>query len=229
VPNTPPPPVPLLDGAIDPDDPLRVRLTISVPAGATAPVALRLRRSRAGGTDPLGMPVVATATPGSWPATATDAGAAPWDPELRLAPWSTYTWRAEVQGAAEPGSTVPGAWSPASAPLSLRVLPPPPGPLVPGGAVPTAAGIVVKFTAGEPLASTPEGPYRIEVYRRLPAGFPPEESHGLGAFPAEAIRQGGSAFLVNDSGAEVSGTVYLAEIVDPLGRRGPRVAIATLP
>jgi hypothetical protein len=232
VPNTPAPPAPSLSAEIDPADPARVRLEVSVPAGASAPVALRLRRSRKGGEDPLAMPIVADATPGSWePAELFDAGAGPWGGPVRFVPWSTYTWRAEVQGGQEPGSEVPGAWGKPSAPVSLRIVPPgPPAAPAPGTATPKAIGVSVGFSAPEPLDGGSAGSFAIELYRRLPSGpqMPGAKSGPVGEFDPAAIRQADGSYLAFDPAQPPQGTVYLVQIVDPLGRRGPRTEVATL-
>lgn len=227
VPNTQPPPTPLLTATADATDPLRVQLTISVPEGVTKPVMVRLRRSRVSGADPLGMPVVASTAPAAWPAVIADSGATPWDASLRFAPWSTYTWRAEVQGSPEPGSALPGAWSRPSAPASVRVLPPPPGAVAPGTVASTAAGVEVRFQASEPLDGGPYGAYTIDVYRQVPSGSA-TESGAVGTFPAAAIREPDGTYLVRDAAPVPPGTAYLVELQDPLGRRGSRVEVGTL-
>jgi hypothetical protein len=228
IPNSPPPPVPLLTASPDKDDPMRVVLTVSVPAGQTAPVALRLRRSRVSGADALSMPVVATATPASWPAPVTDRGATPWDASQRFAPWSTYTWRAEVQGAPEPGSTLPGLWSGASAPASWKVIPPAPGPVSPGTAVASAAGVQLRFTSPNSLDAGGEGSYTLDVYRVTPSGSG-VASAAVGTYAAGAKRQPDGSYLIEDTTPGVpAGTQYLVEVCDPLGRRGPRGVVATL-
>lgn len=228
VPNSPAPPVPVLTAAPDPTDPLRVRLTVSVPAGQTAPAALRLRRSRVSGADALSMPIIASVTSTSWPATVTDEGAAPWDSSLRLAPWSTYTWRAEVQGPPEAGSIVPGLWSGSSAPASWKIVPPAPVAVTAGTATVTAAGVEVRFSSADPLDAGAEGSYLLDVYRVTPGGSA-VESGAVGTYPAGAKRQPDGAYLVEDTTPGVPpGTSYLAEVCDPLGRRSPRVAVATL-
>jgi hypothetical protein len=207
---------------------MRVVLTVSVPAGQTAPVALRLRRSRVSGADALSMPVVATATPASWPAPVTDRGATPWDASQRFAPWSTYTWRAEVQGAPEPGSTLPGLWSGASAPASWKVIPPAPGPVSPGTAVASAAGVQLRFTSPNSLDAGGEGSYTLDVYRVTPSGSG-VASAAVGTYAAGAKRQPDGSYLIEDTTPGVpAGTQYLVEVCDPLGRRGPRGVVATL-
>lgn len=228
IPNSPPPSVPMLTVAPDPDDPWRVRLTVAVPAGQTPPVALRLRRSRVSGADALSMPAVATLSPTSWPATVTDAGAMPWDGALRFAPWSTYTWRAEVQGGPEPGSSLPGLWSGASAPVSWRAVPPPPVAATAGTATATAAGIEVHFTSPDHLEAGSEGTYIIDVYRVTPEGSA-VESGAVGSYAAGAKRRPDGSYLVEDTTPGVPvGTSYLVEVSDPLGRRSARVTVATV-
>ncbi|MEZ5114637.1 MAG: hypothetical protein R2737_00100 [Candidatus Nanopelagicales bacterium] len=230
VPNSAPPPQPTLTAAPDDADPGSVRLTVSVPAGQTAPVAVRLRRSRVSGADALAMPVVATDAPAAFPATLVDAGATPWDPGLRLAPWSRYTWRAEVQGAPEPGSTVPGAWSAASAPVSWQVVPPAPQDLVAGTANADAGGVAVTFTSADSLDGGPAGAYVVDVYRRSPAtAAAPAGYDAVGSFPVAALRQpDGSLRMVDTTAGVPTGTEYLAEVRDPIGRRSARVVVATV-
>ncbi|HEV2727465.1 MAG TPA: hypothetical protein VGV34_04170, partial [Solirubrobacterales bacterium] len=171
VPSTPAPPAPLLSAAADPDDSARVRVRVSVPRGGGDAVRARIRRSRAGGEDPLRMPVVATVDVVDGEAELDDAGSAAWAPALRLAHWATYTWRAEVQGEPEPGSALPGIWSPPSAPASVRVLPSgPPLPLQAGAASIVGSEVELSFSSPEPLDAGEEDAYAIDVYRRLPAG-----------------------------------------------------------
>lgn len=79
------------------------------PGALAGVVTYRRRRSRVSATDPGALPVVATLMPASWPAILTDNGTTPWDPALRLVPWAAYSWRVEVQGPPEPGSSVPTA------------------------------------------------------------------------------------------------------------------------
>lgn len=228
VPNAPAPPVPSLGAEIDPDDGTRVRLTVDVPAGATGPVRARLRRSRVGGEDPLAMPVVESVESAQWPLRLTDAGKGPWGGTARLLPWSTYTWRAEVQGADELGSQVAGAWSPPSAPVSLRIVPPPPGAVGDGSvSAAAAAGAELRFAAPHPLDGGSAGAYAVELYRRLPAGAVAAgvESGAVGSFDPAALRQPDGSYFAADVAPVPAGTAYLVELVDPLGRRGPRVEI----
>ncbi len=174
------------------------------------------------------MPVVASVSPTSWPAVVDDAGATPWDGALRFAPWSTYTWRAEVQGGPEPGSAVPGPWSGSSAPASWKAVPAGPVEVAPGTAVMTSGGIAVRFTSTEPLDAGAEGSYVLDVYRVTPAGAA-VASGAVGSYPAGANGRPTAATSWRTRRPGVAGgTSYLVELCDPLGRRSPRVIVATL-
>ncbi len=180
------------------------------------------------GADALAMPVVSSSTPAAWPAVVDDDGATPWDSSLRFAPWSTYTWRAEVQGGPEPGSSVPGLWSGSSTPVSWKVVPAPPVAVTPGTAVLGATGVQVRFSSTNSLDAGGEGAYVLDVYRVTPAAST-EPSGAVGSYPAGARRQPDGTYLIEDTAPSVpAGTSYLVEVCDPLGRRSPRVSVATL-
>lgn len=225
VPNSAPPPTPSLTARADPSDPRAVRLTVAVPQGQTQPVTLRLRRSRVSAAEAREMPVVATLTSGTWPTTVVDRGATTWDPSLRLADWSTYTWRVEVQGGPEPGSTLPGLWSQASAPASRRIVPDPPGAVTLGSAIAVAGQVEVRFSCVDTLEGGPEGSYRFDIYRRTPD---PTSSGPVGSYASHELRQPDGRYLLRDTILPPSGTTYVVEVTDPLGRRGPRVGVGTL-
>lgn len=56
-----------------------------------------------------------------------------------------------------------------------------------------------------------------------------EPSGPVGSYPAGARRQPDGTYLIEDTAPSVpSGTSYLVEVCDPLGRRSPRVSVATL-
>lgn len=228
IPNSAPPPTPTLTVTADPADPLAARLSVSVPAGQTAPVTLRVRRSRVSGGDAQTMPVVRTTTPGAWPVTVVDRGETPWDATLRFAAWSTYTWRVEVQGGPEPGSSVPGLWSRASAPASWTVMPSAPVGVDAGAVTVGTTGAMVTFTSDDPLDGGPEGSYVLDVYRRTPdsAVVP---SGAVGSFTAASCRQPDGSYAVQDTTTGIPvGTEYLVEVRDPIGRRSLRVLVATV-
>jgi len=227
VPSAPAPPVPLLTAVPDSADPSKVRLTITVPQGGPGAVKARLRRSRVGGEDPWRMPVVAIVDLAEG-VEFLDTGPAPWAPTLNLAPWSTYVWRAEAQAEAEPGSSLAGVWSAPSAPASVRIVPSaPPQPLTPGTAQAVGSEVELTFGAPEPLDAGSAGTYVIDVYRRSPAAAA-VPSGAVGSFEAAALRQPDGRYLVRDLVSAPPGTVYLAEIADPLDRRSPRTEVATL-
>jgi hypothetical protein len=240
VPSTPAPAVPLLQAVPDPADPTRVRLTVTVPEGGPRAVTVRLRRSRAGGADPLRMPVIAEKPLAEGPQFV-DAGPAPWAPTLALKPWSTYTWRAEAQGEPEPGGSFAGAplagiWSAPSAPASTRIVPgAPPQPPEPGVAALVGGEVELSFAAPEPLDAGPDDNFVIDVYRQVPEA-PGEPSPGpatvksgpVGSFPAASVRRPDGTYLVKDATKPPPGTIYLVEFADPLDRSSPRVEVATL-
>lgn len=227
IPNSAPPPVPGLVVRQHPDHKDQVQLTVDVPAGQTAPVAVRVRRSRVQAADPLAMPVVKTVTPDEWPAVIDDDGAAGWDPTAKLDPWWTFTWVVEVQGGPEPGSTVPGLWSRPSPPASLRLLPPAPTGVTPIAVAPGAGVVDVSFSHSDPLDGQPVGEYRFALYRVAP-GTPPVASPVGAEVEASTARQADGTYLLQDTGAQPAGRSYVVDVVDPLGRRGPRVVVGTV-
>lgn len=235
VPNGRPPAQPLLTVAAREGAPGTVDLTVVVPRGATGPAALRLRRSRISGADPLGMPVVAhVAAPGwsvdhasgTWSVRVSDTGALPGIADAALAAWTTYTWRVEVQGPPEPGTfgadALPTAWSLPSAPASLLVVPPTVAGLVAGAATVTGTGVDVTFGTTTPLTGPP-GTYQVEVYRR---------SNGSADLITSAdlltLRQPDGTYLARDTTVAASGTSYLVAVRDRLGRRSAPATVATV-
>jgi hypothetical protein len=227
VPNSAPPPVPGLVVRRHPDQAGRAQLTVDVPAGQTAPVAVRVRRSRVQSADPLAMPVVKTVTPTKWPAVIDDAGPTGWDPAARLDPWWTFTWVVEVQGAPEPGSSVPGLWSQPSPPAALRLLPPEPAGVTPIAVTPGVGVVDVSFSHADPLDGQPVGEYRLALYRILP-GTPPMASPVEPEVEASTARRADGTYTLHDPSTPPAGTRYVVEVVDPLGRRGPSVVVGTV-
>jgi hypothetical protein len=227
VPNSPPPPMPGLVVRRDPDRAGQVQLTVDVPAGQTDPVAVRIRRSRVQSADPLAMPVVKTVTPTQWPAVINDNGPTGWDPAAQLDPWWTFTWVVEVQGAPEPGSSVPGLWSQPSPPASLRLLPDAPNVVTPISVTAGGPGAVVSFSYSDSLDGQPVGEYRFAFYRVVP-GTPPVATPVGSEVEASSARLADGTYLLRDTSAQPAGTAYVVEVVDPLGRRGPRVVVGTV-
>lgn len=227
VPNSAPPPVPGLVVRPHPDHPGRARLTVDVPAGQSAPVSVRVRRSRVQAADPLAMPVVKTVTPTQWPAVIDDDGPTGWDPTARLDPWWTHTWVVEVQGAPEPGSAVPGLWSQPSPPASLRLVPAAPAAVTPGSVTAGATWVDVAFSHPDRLEGQPVGEYHVALYRVGPGPAGVAEQVG-GDVDVSTIRQADGTYSIRDTTAQPAGTTYLVEVVDPLGRRGPRAVVGAV-
>ena len=226
VPNSAPPPTPSLTARADPADSRAVRLTVAVPQGQTQPVTLRLRRSRVSGAEAREMPVVATVTSGTWPATVVDRGATPWDSDaaarrlvdLHLA--GRGAGRARSREARCPGCGARPArrrrggssrTRPAGSPWARRrswrvrwrcVSPP-----------------------SRPSTAAPRGATAFDVYRRTPD---PTSSGPVGSYEAAELRQPDGSYLLRDTSVPPSGTTYVVEVTDPLGRRGPRVVVGTL-
>jgi hypothetical protein len=189
-------------------------------------VEYRLRRSRLSGADPLLMPVVTTGplhppAPGAAHVEAVvDAGPSTLEPDGRLLPWNTYTWRVEVRGEPDPEGP-PGPWSEPSPAAGAAVVPsgPPPAPAI--RSVRERDGrVAVGVTVPSDLRGGALGVYTVELYRRLPG-----EHERLLATRAEQQRPAGAAPWVFDddgaTGAPVDGTTYRAVVVDPLSRRSP--------
>jgi hypothetical protein len=141
IPNSGTPAIPVLE--VKPGAGNTAVIRIKVPLGAVAAVEYRLRRTLSKSSDILSMPVVgsgmvpaATLTPpppGAITDTVqvvdvTDTGASELAPAGTLRQWTTYTWRAEVRGGTEPGSSVTGEWSLPSAPVSMALFPDTPPP-----------------------------------------------------------------------------------------------------
>ncbi|MEJ2379498.1 MAG: hypothetical protein P8Y71_30330, partial [Pseudolabrys sp.] len=158
-----------------------VRIDISLLAGTTIGHTWRLRRTRADSAEPRKVPIVATgalsppdAASGIQTAFYRDGGPVVIASTATLAPWVRYTWVAEVQGAPESGSTVPGRWSRPSDPVSLVLVPEdPPTPLefvaYTGTAVADGrADLGIELTHPETLAGGALGYFVVRLARRLP-------------------------------------------------------------
>lgn len=247
VPNTGPPPQPLLE--VEPlidltaPVPFRARLRVRIPRGLVPAVEYRLRRSLTETRNILQMPVVNTGMvplPGNGEAqevTMEDTGASQLDPAGTLRPWTSYHWRVEVRSAPEPGGGPEGQWSPPSAPVSaLMAVPDPPAAATAVTATRTAAGVEIRWQHPEPLIGGTVGNYSLDLYRRLPDG--PERL--IASIPADApISAGGrnpdgtGEFHFEDipgSGEPPipAGTTYRVIVMDPIGRTSPPSAPVTV-
>ena len=238
VPNSDPPPRPSVKVRIVPPETgepaLVAEVTVTLPAGVTPGQTARLYRSRAGRTDPLSAPVVATLPFGAAdPATGAqvavfrDIGAAQVKASARLAAFVSYTWFADAQGASESGSTVSGLWSRASDPVTVAVIPPAApaalafdrwkGTAVAGG----LADAVLIATHPEALSPPAMGPYRVRLERALP-GQPMVvvAETAVGGAPVSLSASDDAAGFVTPTG-----TRYRATLIDPVGRAAPRLDV----
>src|SRR5439155_12336670 len=111
VPNTSPPPKPLLIAKGDVDltraTPYQARLEVKIPRGLVVPAECRVRRSRVS-SDPHLMPVIAVQSisntpPGPQEFEFVDLGPSSIEPAGVLRPWVPYQWIIEGRGAPAPG------------------------------------------------------------------------------------------------------------------------------
>lgn len=240
IPNTSPPPKPLLRANLDPDAPAgQARLHVRVPPGPVPAANYRLRRSSSTSADPVQMPIsgsgtVAQATSGALGQEFDVIDLGPTNvSNAPLREWVKYSWRVEVQGPDEPGGGPPGEWSQPSAPVSTMLVPsdPPAAPASVTAADAGAGQATVSWKHPDPLLGGSAGVYNCEIYRRAP-GETEQLAHVLPADTPQA--QGGRApdrtgvFSWTDPGPVATGTVYRVAIVDPIGRRGPPSAEAAV-
>jgi hypothetical protein len=218
VPNLGPPAQPLVAVERAPEDHEHagVALRVRVPAGRARPVKWRLRRASVPVNDPLRMDVVhagdVTVAPGPDGTTFTITAATP------LKRWRQYRWAVEVQagppaGAPTAGPVPAGEWSPASAPVTLAVIPTePPAPPTAIAAAATPGGVQLTITHPDAatLAGTALGAYRFELFRRSPNARPTRLT-----VPVE--RGPGSTYVAIDPTPPPHST-WAVRLVDPLGR-----------
>lgn len=226
VPNHPPPARPQLDIVSDPaSDPvsLGVRLRVSVPRGLAVPKAWRLRRSSAPVRDALRMQTVAegavTDTEEDMNSTRFSiVAAAPLDA------WRRYGFSVQVQSADPPGApsvgaVLPGAWSEASAIVTLAVVPkaaPLPATSVSAVNDNGALAVALRHPNADALGSTSQGPFGFELWRCQPGERPRPVD-------ARFVRGAGDTWLARDPGVAPAGTYVSVRIVDPAGRRSDAV------
>ena len=167
------------------------RLQALVPAGHTAALTARLRRTRSSNLEPIYLPITNTSIPlnenGQVFAGTTADG-----PPAGLTPFVRYTWIAEARYPAEPAQppgTVPpaggdlvqplygtlgdaseGAWSDSSQPASTLITNPPPA--APAATAIVHAGVTTITIAAAPVAAQDAiGPYRAQVLRHGSNGY----------------------------------------------------------
>jgi hypothetical protein len=233
VPNFGPPPRPLVTAGKEDSasgDPV-VQLQVRVPVGNFAPIKFRARRSTIRYEDVRQMSVTnagALDSAGGWlgaPASTDAQGNTTFvlaDPGPFI-PWRQYFWALEVQagtppGAPTDGSPVPaGEWSPASAVVSVDMVPlQPPGAPDAVTAVRNGSDVVVTITASgrAAVSGTPLGAFQVQVFRVVPgSGLRPERLTGA------VVRTSPTELTVTDTGPP-QGVLYTVRIVDPLGRAG---------
>lgn len=252
VPNTDPPAKPLLSVQLMEMESnsagYRVQLDIRLLKGSVRVERFRIRRSSLGIVDTLRTPVVATDLMDTeleedehhHTETAEeakyqhghliDSGPVMISPTAKLLPWVRYFWVAEVQGAPEPGSTLPGKWSQASDPVNLLLVP----------AYPPGAASNVQVTGNEVASG---------VFESLELSFDHAEvlSGGLmGHYVVRVLRQQGEQamqlvdeipvtqeaphrFSISDPGEQFSPDVrHQVVIIDPLGRESGSVEVSLI-
>jgi hypothetical protein len=202
-------------------------LELRVPRGAVPAAHFRLRRSGAGLSDPGRMLVVAEGpvpgpdAPGeSQRLRIRDSGAAPGEPHRRLAPFTRYLWRAEVQAPSPPGSELPGVWSAASAPVSTLLLPPPPqAPPAPTAEWGADGSLRLRWQYEGPLRGGGMGGYRLQFQHEDPEGEVTLHEVALPLNPRRPAPEG-HPWTPEDPPPDPRGRWRL-QVVDPAGRAGP--------
>jgi hypothetical protein len=188
-----------------------------VLAGRAVPVAWRLRRASVPASDPLRMSVVLTGAVPGGSTTAAGTELVIEDP-TPLKAWRQYRWSVEVQAGPPPGAPtigpVPaGEWSPASAPVTLAVIPAD-APVAPTSVVASAVAGGVELVISHPhageLIGTALGSYRFEIYRASPGQRPVQVT-------LPVTRATGNTFEVVETTPPAS-SQWSVRVVDPIGR-----------
>jgi hypothetical protein len=242
VPNSVPPQRPTVTAKRVPSEPgepdLVVEVIVTLRTGVTAARLARIRRTRSSVVHALRNPVIGTALfgptdpdTGLQTATFRDIGAAQIAPAARFAPFVNYSWIAEAQGAPEPGSaatprTVEGRWGPASAPVTLGLVPdnPPDAPSLVSQTGDSVSGgvrnLTLTFDGPADLAPTSTGSWSVTRLTLIPDA--PVEV-------AELLAAGSSSWSIpgDDDSTRVlpAGTRILVFVTDPLGRQGGRTEV----
>lgn len=238
IPNSDPPPRPRISVRLvrplagEPE--LVAEVTVTQETGVTRGEMVRIYRTRGGLTDPLQAPLITTLplpTPdeqtGRQVLIFRDVGAAQIAPSARLSAFTRYQWLAEVQGAPESGSTVPGLWSRPSDPIGLVAVPLT-APATPsfdgfGGTAVTGGSqdLTLAFSHSLDLRPTTSGSWRLEIMRA-----PPGEPWSL--MSANEIRE--IPILVPDpspDGFTPLATRFRVTLFDPLGRSAPALELVS--
>jgi hypothetical protein len=244
IPNSGPPATPMLivKPVFEASAPqVQASVIIRVPQGPVQASEYRLRRSAVESRIVERMPVART---GSVPPLAAGAGPEAMQEvttvrdtggnELKspdvLLPWTAYSWAVEVRGAPEPGSSVPGEWSPPSAPVTTAIIPPGPAAVPHDGQ--WNGALEVSFSHPDALRGGSMGAYAIDLYAQPPGG-PMAFVAALSA-DAEAANGGrqpdrSGRFRFTLAIAPASGTIFRAMITDPAGRTSSPSDPVTVP
>ncbi|WP_426163648.1 hypothetical protein [Sandarakinorhabdus sp. DWP1-3-1] len=245
IPNSGPPATPLLivKPVFDAGDatPVQAQVIIRVPQGPVQAGEYRLRRSAVESRIVERMPVARTGSvpplaAGAGPeamqevATLRDTGGNEFRTPDVLLPWTAYSWVVEVRGGPEPGSSVPGEWSPPSAAVTTAIIPPGPPPAPENGQWDGATE--VSFSHPEPLRGGSIGAYAIDLYAQPPGG----DMAFVAVLSADAEAANGGRqpdrsgrFRFTLAAPPVSGTVFRAMITDPAGRTSVPSAAVIVP
>ncbi len=238
VPNSDPPPRPAVSVKLvepQPGEPaLVVEVTVTLEPGVTQGVSARIFRTRGTQADPMHAPVIADVVlsapdpdTGRQTAVVRDVGTALIAPTATLTPFARYLWAAQVQGAPESGSAIPGLWSRASDPVGLPTVPlaPPEAPVSGGfGGTAVAGGTQdITLAISHPLGLQPTviGTWRFEVLRAAP-GDP------WSTMAAGTIRE--VPLVVADpvpGNITPAGTSFEVRLYDPVGRPTPALALVS--
>ncbi len=245
IPNSGPPATPLLIvkpvfDAADPA-PVQAQIIIRVPQGPVQAGEYRLRRSAVESRIVERMPIARTnAVPplaaGAGPeamqevATLRDTGGNEFKSPDVLLPWTAYSWVVEVRGGPEPGSSVPGEWSPPSAAVTTAIIPP--GPPLPPESGQWDGASEVSFSHPEALRGGSMGAYAIDLYAQPPGGD--TAFVAVLSTDAEAANGGrqpdrSGRFRFALAAPPESGTVFRAMITDPAGRTSVPSAAVIVP
>lgn len=236
VPNSDPPPRPsvsvrLVEAAAGEPD-LMAEVTVTQEVGVTKGITARIYRTRGGPADPMHAPLIATLPlPDTDPLTGRqvliyrDTGNAQIAAAARLTPFARYQWLAEVQGAPESGSSVPGLWSRPSDPAGLVTIPltPPDAPTFDGfGGTSVAGGmqdLTLSISCPQDLRPTPAGAWRVQIDKALPGeAWVPMSETDVVTVPvviADPVADGFTPLA----------TQYRITLYDPLGRGAPPLTV----
>lgn len=238
VPNSDPPPRPTVSVRLvapNAGEPALVaEVTVTVEPGVTTGLVARIFRTRGTAADPMRAPQIADLplsapdpVTGRQTAVLRDVGTALVAPAATLTAFARYLWVAQVQGAPESGSAVPGLWSRASDPVGLATVPltAPAAPVFDGFGGTTVAGgiadITLAFSHPLGLKPTPLGPWRFEVLRAAPGDAWSMMAAGDVSEVPLVVRDPVAGNVTQ------AATSFEVRLYDPIGRLTPALALVT--